>query len=109
MGRDVPRIETAYFTPLAKYTKYPFILAIPQHVTEKILAAAAQERGVTIFRPHKVVDMKPSEGDPTLTDVIFDDGHVLRTRCVVGADGARSKVRCVLQHPGTSTASIQPY
>ncbi|CDO70808.1 hypothetical protein BN946_scf184798.g124 [Trametes cinnabarina] len=67
------RIETATFAPLAKYTKYPHVFAIPQHVTEKILGEAVQDHG--------------------LSNVVFEDGHVLRARVVVGADGARSVVR----------------
>ncbi|KAI0748036.1 FAD/NAD(P)-binding domain-containing protein [Daedaleopsis nitida] len=93
LGRGIAPAETAHFTPLSKYTKYPFLLALPQHITERVLNTAAQERGIQVHRPYKVVDLKPCEDDVTLTEVTFDNGHVLRTRCVVGADGARSAVR----------------
>ncbi|KAI0751918.1 FAD/NAD(P)-binding domain-containing protein [Daedaleopsis nitida] len=91
-GNSSP-IETAFFSPLAKYTKYPFILALPQHITERVISKVAQERGIHVHRPHRVVDIQPHEADHNLTDVTFDDGHMLRARCVVGADGARSTVR----------------
>ena len=87
-----PAITTAYFPPLGKYTKYPFILAIAQHVTERILGDAAKERGIHVYRPFKVVDIKPNQEDAAFTDVIFEDGQVVRARCVVGADGSRSTV-----------------
>ena len=85
-------MDIAYFSPLDKSTKYNYILGIPQHVTEDILRRVANERGIKLYRPYKVVDMKPNASDKNLTDVIFDNGHVMLTRCVVGADGARSTV-----------------
>ncbi|KAH9854143.1 FAD/NAD-P-binding domain-containing protein [Lenzites betulinus] len=86
-------IESATYSTLAKYSKYPFMVAIPQHVTEKILGDAVRDRGIPVFRPYKVVDVKPNAGNPKLTDVIFEDGHVLRARCVIGADGSHSLIR----------------
>ncbi|KAI1795958.1 FAD/NAD(P)-binding domain-containing protein [Ganoderma leucocontextum] len=87
------KLETASFEPLSKYTKYNYILGIPQHVTENILNQAAEDRGISVFRPFKVVSIKPSADDSKLTDVFFDNGRVLRARLVVGADGARSTIR----------------
>ncbi|KAI0362001.1 FAD/NAD-P-binding domain-containing protein [Trametes cingulata] len=86
-------IETATFAPLAKYTKFPFAAAIPQHVTEKIIGDAIKERGIAVYRPHKVVGLQPNADDNSLTDVIFEDGRVMRARVVVGADGSHSVVR----------------
>lgn len=94
-------LETASFEPLSKYTKYNYILGVPQHVTEKILYQTAQNRGIHIHRPFKVVSIKPSADGTKLTNVFFDNGHVLRVRAVVGADGARSTVR-VLSRPSPS-------
>ncbi len=93
-------LETTSFEPLSKYTKYNYILGVPQHVTEKILNHTAQDRGIFVHRPFKVVSIKPSTDGSKLTNVFFDNGHVLRARVVVGADGSRSTVRvhisCVL-------------
>ena len=100
--KGYPEIATAYFPPLGKYTKFPFITAIAQHTTEQILNDAAAERGIRVHRPLKVASMKPNQ-DPHFTDVTFEDGQVIRTRCVVGADGARSTVgtpRISIENPG---------
>ena len=98
-GRGMPPAETAHFGLLAEYTKYPFITAVPQHVTERILSTVLQELGVTVYRPHRVVEIVPNTEDSELTDVTFENGHVLRTRCVVGADGARSTVSRIVHSP----------
>ncbi|KAI0807303.1 hypothetical protein C8Q74DRAFT_1362825 [Fomes fomentarius] len=68
--------------------KLPKIPDRHMHITERALAVQAQERGITVHRPHKVVDLKLNAEDHTLTDVIFDNGHVLRTRFIVGVDGS---------------------
>ncbi|OBZ75211.1 Pentachlorophenol 4-monooxygenase [Grifola frondosa] len=86
-------IHPAAFDALAPYTKYPFVLVVPQHITESVLGAKVRERGINVFRPHKVVDLKPNERDNQITDVIFEDGKVIHARCVVGADGVKSTVR----------------
>lgn len=86
-------IESATFASLAKYSKYPFMIAIPQHVSEKILGDAVRDRAIPVFRPHKVVAIRPNASNAKLTDVIFENGHVLRARCVIGADGSQSLVR----------------
>ncbi|PIL23910.1 hypothetical protein GSI_13661 [Ganoderma sinense ZZ0214-1] len=86
-------LETASFEPLSKYTKYNYILGVPQHVTEMILNQTAQDRGISVHRPFKVVSIKPSADGSNLTNVFFENGHVLRARTVVGADGARSTIR----------------
>ncbi|KAH9928522.1 FAD/NAD(P)-binding domain-containing protein [Epithele typhae] len=88
-------IASAGFRSLAKNTKYPFILGIPQHVSEQILSDAAKERGIIVHRPLRVVDLKPHAHDNTLTDVIFENGETIRARAVVGADGSRSTVRSI--------------
>ncbi|KAI0336443.1 FAD/NAD-P-binding domain-containing protein [Cubamyces sp. BRFM 1775] len=87
------RIETATFGPLAKHTKFPFMIAIPQHITEEILGKAVQDRNIRVHRPHRVARVQPSAENPSLTDVIFEDGHVVRARVVVGADGSHSTIR----------------
>lgn len=69
------------------------MIAIPQHITEQIIGETVADRGISVFRPHKVVDLKPNASDPKFTDVTFDNGHILRARCVVGADGSHSIVR----------------
>ncbi|KAI0781025.1 FAD/NAD(P)-binding domain-containing protein [Trametes elegans] len=86
-------IEMGTFDSLSEYTNYPFMSSIPQHITDRILQDAARERGIQIYRPHRVTSVAPNEEHPSLTDVTFEDGHVLRARCIVGADGSHSLVR----------------
>ncbi|PCH38235.1 FAD/NAD(P)-binding domain-containing protein [Wolfiporia cocos MD-104 SS10] len=86
-------VRTCSFEKLAPYTKFPLVLLIPQTETERVLEQTLHEAGISVFRPCTVVDMKASEESHHLTDVIFDSGQVVRARCVIGADGARSAVR----------------
>ncbi|KAI0332894.1 FAD/NAD-P-binding domain-containing protein [Cubamyces sp. BRFM 1775] len=86
-------VETATFGPLAKYSKFPFVICIPQHVTERILGKIVQDRHIPVLRPHRATRVQPSAENPNLTDIIFEDGQVVRARVVVGADGSHSTVR----------------
>ncbi|KAH9886028.1 FAD/NAD-P-binding domain-containing protein [Cubamyces lactineus] len=90
-------IETATFSPLAKNSKFPLVVSIPQHVTERILGNVAQNRRVPVHRPHRVTRVQPSAANPNLTDIIFEDGQVVQARVVVGADGSHSTVRANAQ------------
>lgn len=83
----------ADFDTLIPYTKYPFILVIPQYVTERILGEQVQQQGIRVCRPHRVVGLKINEKDTNMTDVLFEDGRSIQARYVIGADGARSAVR----------------
>ncbi|KAJ8582053.1 FAD/NAD(P)-binding domain-containing protein [Rhizopogon salebrosus TDB-379] len=85
-------IEAKYDT-LKKHTAYPYAFVSPQNVTELVLVQRLQRLGVQVQRPHKVVGMKQNEKDPRMTNVSFEDGQVVKTRYIVGADGARSIVR----------------
>ena len=78
---------------LAEHTKFPHILVVSQHMTEQILGKRVKEKDITVHRPAKVIGMATDHTDPSLIDVVFDDGHVVQTRYVIGADGARSTVR----------------
>ncbi|KAF7797478.1 hypothetical protein EIP86_008676 [Pleurotus ostreatoroseus] len=78
---------------LANHTKFPHILVVSQHVTEQILGKRVKEEGIAVHRPAKVLGVATDHDDPNLTDVLFDDGQVVKTRYVIGADGARSTIR----------------
>ncbi|KIP09123.1 hypothetical protein PHLGIDRAFT_116686 [Phlebiopsis gigantea 11061_1 CR5-6] len=88
-------IKFANFDVLKGHTKYPFILFTPQTVVERILGDRAQEEGIQVCRPHKVVNLAPNADDSNITDVFFEDGRVVQARCVVGADGTKSIVRTI--------------
>lgn len=94
---DGSRLHTvADFTSLTEYTKYPFVLIIPQYVTERILGEKVREKGVRVVRPKRVVGLKINEHDTNMTDVLFESGEVIQARYVIGADGARSTVRVLI-------------
>ncbi|PSR74918.1 hypothetical protein PHLCEN_2v9452 [Hermanssonia centrifuga] len=81
------------FSTLAPYSKYPFVLLVPQHITERILADRVREEGISVYRPFKAIGLKVNELDPDITNVVFEDGQVVQARYVVGADGSKSIVR----------------
>ncbi|KAF8125787.1 hypothetical protein EV363DRAFT_1269445 [Boletus edulis] len=78
---------------LKRYTRHPYALVIPQNLTEHVLGTKLASFGVSVHRPLKVVGMKRNTENTQLTDVTFEDGRVVTTKYVVGADGARSVVR----------------
>lgn len=86
------------FDVLKPHTKFPFIEFVPQHVTERVLGGKVEATGITVCRPAKVVSLAPSAEDPDITAIVFEDGHVVRARYVIGADGTRSLVSAVHPH-----------
>ncbi|KAG2360118.1 hypothetical protein BDR07DRAFT_1378239 [Suillus spraguei] len=87
------QIFQARFDHLKKYSTHPYALFIPQNVTEPVLGQKLQSLGVQVQRPHRVVGMKQNDEDSRITDVLFEDGQVIRARYIIGADGARSTIR----------------
>lgn len=74
-------------------TAHSYVLAIPQQVTERLLAEHATEVGAEIRRGCELVGL--SQDDQGVT-VELADGTELRSRFVVGCDGGRSTVRKLL-------------
>jgi 2-polyprenyl-6-methoxyphenol hydroxylase-like FAD-dependent oxidoreductase len=85
------------FESLAKYTRYPFGLLLPQNITERVLTEILEDLGVKVLRPRAVTGIEMNEQDSSLVNVSFDNGRAITTRYVVGADGARSTVRTLGQ------------
>ncbi|MEX5635866.1 FAD-dependent monooxygenase [Parafrankia sp. FMc2] len=71
-------------------TAHPYILGIPQHRTEQLLAARATELGTEIRRGHTLVGL---DQDDQQVHARLADGTRLHARYLVGADGGRSTVR----------------
>jgi 2-polyprenyl-6-methoxyphenol hydroxylase-like FAD-dependent oxidoreductase len=82
----------AQFSYIAQYTRFPYVLILPQNITERILGEHVQDLNIQVFRPYKVTDMKVNQSDDNVIDVSFETGEVIEARYVIGADGARSIV-----------------
>ncbi|WP_433282829.1 rifampin monooxygenase [Pseudonocardia xinjiangensis] len=80
-------------------TAHPYVLGIPQPVTDRLLAEHAVEAGAEIRRGCELVEL--SQDDHGVT-VELADGTQLRSRYLVGCDGGRSTVRKLLgvEFPG---------
>ncbi|UZG59077.1 rifampin monooxygenase [Rhodococcus opacus] len=74
-------------------TAHPYILGIPQPVTERLLIEHATELGVEIRRGCELVGLSQNEDRVT---ALPTDGTQLRARYLVGCDGGRSTVRKLL-------------
>jgi rifampicin monooxygenase len=74
-------------------TAHGYVLAIPQPVTERLLAERATELGAEIRRGCEVAGL--SQDDHGVS-VDLADGTRLRSRYLVGCDGGRSTVRRLL-------------
>ncbi|THH32118.1 hypothetical protein EUX98_g2061 [Antrodiella citrinella] len=85
-------VSLADFSTLKPYSKYPFVLIVPQTVTESVLGEHMKNIGIAVHRPLKVVGLHPFEHDASYTVALFESGQVIRARYIIGADGARSAV-----------------
>ena len=74
-------------------TAHPYVLGIPQTVTERLLAEHATEVGAEIRRGCEVTGLSQDEDGVT---VELADGTRLRSRYLAGCDGGRSTVRKLL-------------
>ncbi|WP_410674032.1 rifampin monooxygenase [Amycolatopsis sp. cmx-4-68] len=96
LGKEHP--VGAYFAGIPKPqpeldTTRPYVLAIPQTTTERLLTEHAVEAGVEIRRGQEVTGL--SQDDDGVT-VEVAGGPPLRARYLVGCDGGRSTVRKLL-------------
>ena len=74
-------------------TAHPYVLAIPQTITERLLTEHAIELGAEIRRGCELVGLSQDEDGVA---VELADGTQLRSRYLVGCDGGRSTVRKLL-------------
>lgn len=72
---------------------YAYLLGIPQPVIERLLEAHAAGLGAQVRRGRALVGF---EQDDDGVSVELDDGEKLRSRYLIGCDGARSTVRKLL-------------
>ena len=74
-------------------TAHPYILGIPQTVTDRLLTERATELGSELRRSWELVGLSQDEQGVA---VELADGTRLRSRYLVGCDGGRSTVRKLL-------------
>ncbi|GGX63468.1 rifampin monooxygenase [Streptomyces fructofermentans] len=74
-------------------TSHSYVLAVPQTVTERLLAERATELGAEIRRGSELVGLS-QDGSGVTAELA--DGTRLRSRYLVGCDGGRSVVRGLL-------------
>ncbi|TDD25855.1 rifampin monooxygenase [Actinomadura sp. KC06] len=74
-------------------TSHPYVLGIPQPVTDCILTERATELGAEIRRGRELVGLSQDDNGVTAE---LADGTRLRSRYLVGCDGGRSTVRKAL-------------
>ncbi|MEU9037014.1 rifampin monooxygenase [Streptomyces sp. NPDC048352] len=79
--------------PTGLDTTHAYVLAIPQAVTEELLAEHARGLGVEVRRGCELAGLTQDEDG---VDVRLADGTRLRSRYLVGCDGGRSTVRKLL-------------
>jgi 2-polyprenyl-6-methoxyphenol hydroxylase-like FAD-dependent oxidoreductase len=101
LGHVVPRfrirdrdrvVATIPFDQLP--TRYPYVLMVPQNITEAVLLQRLRELGGDVHRSQTVGDIAQ---DSEAVSVTIANGspspHIVRARYVVGADGMHSVVR----------------
>lgn len=86
---------------------YPYLLALSQSVTERLLREALAASGVEIERGTELVDCRPTEAGPV--DVVLRHGEAEERATVpwlLAADGARSVARTSIEAtlPGSTFA-----
>jgi 2-polyprenyl-6-methoxyphenol hydroxylase-like FAD-dependent oxidoreductase len=74
-------------------TAHPYVLGIPQTVTDRLLTEHATELGAEIRRGRELVGLNQDDHGVTAD---LADGTRLRSRYLVGCDGGRSTVRKLL-------------
>lgn len=75
-------------------TPYPYMLMVPQDITEQVLLGRLNRDGVRVHRPYRVTELAAGKGHVTV-GYIDGDGSAgsLETRYLIGADGMHSIVR----------------
>lgn len=71
-------------------TAYPYVLMIPQSVTEQVLLDRLTELGGTVHRPYVAAGVRQSADG---AEVTLESGEVIKAQYVVAADGMHSSIR----------------
>ena len=93
--RKAPIFSFSIHEPLSSYTKYSYVLLLPQSKTEEVLEEHLKGLGIEIQRPYKAVGIQGDVDEFGNTQVSFESGEVVKAQYVIGADGARSAVSII--------------
>jgi len=74
-------------------SRYPFVLMLPQDVTERILTERLESLGGSVHRGVEALDIVQDAGGVTVRVASAAGEQDIRARYVVGGDGLHSKVR----------------
>ncbi|NMO16907.1 NAD-binding protein [Pyxidicoccus fallax] len=108
-GRPIPTGHFAMLDTRLDFsvldTSFPFTLYLPQLDTEQLLEARARELGVDVRRGHEVEALRQDSEGVSLEGTAAGAAFRCEARYVVGADGARSRVRQLagIRFVGTDT------
>ena len=80
------------FNGIIGKTSFPFVLLLPQHITEDVLVQKLANVGASILRLYKAVGMRKNSKDSQLVDVSFENGQSITAKYVIGADDSKSAV-----------------
>ncbi|TCC56076.1 FAD-dependent monooxygenase [Kribbella pittospori] len=82
-------------------TDYPFIVMLPQYLTERVLLERLEELGGSVLRPYAATGLTQTADG---AEVTLDSGDVIKARYVVAADGMNSTIRELagLRMPGNT-------
>ena len=84
-------------------TRYPFLLSLSQAATETLLLELLSARGVAVERGAKLVSLAQDGTGVTATVTTGTATQAIRASWLIGADGAHSTVRKVLEIPFEGT------
>ncbi|KDR73365.1 hypothetical protein GALMADRAFT_251984 [Galerina marginata CBS 339.88] len=87
------RFFTLDVSVLSQYTKYPYVLLLPQNKTEDVLEEHLKGLGISVQRPYKAVGIKGDVDELGNTEVLFESGEIIKAQYTIGADGSRSAIR----------------
>jgi 2-polyprenyl-6-methoxyphenol hydroxylase-like FAD-dependent oxidoreductase len=71
-------------------TDYPYMLMVPQNITEQVLLDRLEELGGSVHRPYLATGVSQTAHG---AEVTLDSGDRIKAQYVVAADGMNSKIR----------------